>query len=164
MRFRNGSDKGRASNFEKISEKIRRRPCQWLDKRSGKRAWAVHAKSKLTETEKGETGEGQSQEHFHHYLWHQEYVLAGQTANSAYYCDVLRQLYENVRRLLPELWHKRTGCCIMTTHRLTLPFSPGNFLPKKTLLSSLTHPTFQFPRLKTKIKGSHFDTAEVIEA
>jgi hypothetical protein len=25
---------------------------------------------------------------------------------------------------------KRTGCCITTTHRLTLSFSPGNFLPK----------------------------------
>jgi hypothetical protein len=27
---------------------------------------------------------------------------------------------------------KRTGRRIMTTHRLTLPFSSGNFLPKTT--------------------------------
>jgi hypothetical protein len=27
---------------------------------------------------------------------------------------------------------KRTGCCITTTHRLTLPFSPGNCLLKTT--------------------------------
>jgi hypothetical protein len=33
-----------------------------------------------------------------------EFVLAGQTANSAYYCDVLRWLGEYVRRLRPELW------------------------------------------------------------
>jgi hypothetical protein len=37
---------------------------------------------------------------------------------------------------------KRTGCCITTTHILTLPFSPGNSWPKTTWLSSLTHPTF----------------------
>jgi hypothetical protein len=41
-------------------EKGRRRPWQWLDKRSGKKAWAVHGKFKLTETEKGDTGEEQS--------------------------------------------------------------------------------------------------------
>jgi hypothetical protein len=27
----------------------------------------------------------------------------------------------------PNLGDKRTGCCITTTHHLTLPFSPGNF-------------------------------------
>jgi hypothetical protein len=41
---------------------------------------------------------------------------------------------------------KRTGCCITTTHRLTIPFSPGNFWPKTTWLSSPTHPTvISFP-------------------
>jgi histone-lysine N-methyltransferase SETMAR len=35
---------------------------------------------------------------------HKELVLAGQTVNSAYYCDVLRRLRGNVRRLQPELW------------------------------------------------------------
>jgi hypothetical protein len=59
-------------------------------------------------TENGETGEEQSQEHAH-YLFaikrpvHKEFVLAGQTVNSAYYCDVLQRLNENVRRRLPEL-------------------------------------------------------------
>jgi hypothetical protein len=32
-----------------------------------------------------------------------EFVLAGQTANFTYYCDILRQLHENVRRPDPEL-------------------------------------------------------------
>jgi hypothetical protein len=36
-----------------------------------------------------------------------EFVLAGQTVNSAYYCDVLRRRRENVRRLLPEIWRER---------------------------------------------------------
>jgi hypothetical protein len=64
----------------------------------------------------------------------------------------------------PNLGHKRTGCCITTTHRLTLPFSPGNFLPKTAWLPSPTHSTVLFPRLKIKLKGRHFDTAEVLEA
>jgi hypothetical protein len=32
----------------------------------------------------------------------------------------------------PNVGSKTTGCCIMTVHNLTLPFSPGNFLPKTT--------------------------------
>jgi hypothetical protein len=40
-----GSDKGTASNFVKISEKVRRRPWQWLDKRSGKKAATIHGNS-----------------------------------------------------------------------------------------------------------------------
>jgi hypothetical protein len=37
---------------------------------------------------------------------HKEVALAGQTVNSAYYCDVLRRLHENVRRLRHELWRQ----------------------------------------------------------
>jgi hypothetical protein len=68
---------------------------------------------------------------------------AGQTANTAYYCDVLQRLRENVRRLHPELFcYNRTGCCITTTHHRTLTLSIGNILPEPTWLSSPTHSTF----------------------
>jgi hypothetical protein len=67
MRFRDGYNKGTASNFVQISEKVRRK---WLDKRLGKKACAVQGNSKRTETEKGKTGEEQSQEHAHNFLWH----------------------------------------------------------------------------------------------
>jgi hypothetical protein len=67
MRFHNGSDKGIATDFVQISEKVLRRPWQWLDKNSGKTAGVVHGKSRLTETEKGETDE----EHTYNLLWHQ---------------------------------------------------------------------------------------------
>jgi hypothetical protein len=36
---------------------------------------------------------------------------------------------------------KGTGCCVMTTQRLTPPFSPGNFWAKTAWLSSPTHST-----------------------
>jgi hypothetical protein len=57
-------------------------------------------------------------------------VQAGQTVNSACCFDILWLLHENVRRLRPKLWGQRTGCFIMTMHHQTLPFSPGDFLPK----------------------------------
>jgi len=37
---------------------------------------------------------------------HKEFVPPNQTVNSAYYCDVLRRLPENVRRRRPELWRQ----------------------------------------------------------
>jgi hypothetical protein len=52
MRFRDGSDSKCASHFVQILEKVRQRPWQWWDKHSGKGAWAVHGKYKLTETQK----------------------------------------------------------------------------------------------------------------
>jgi hypothetical protein len=94
-----------------------------------------------------------------------KFVLAGQTVNSSYYCDILRRLLANVRRLRTELWLQETGCCITTTHRLTLPLSPWNLLPETTWLSSPTSLYFSLlPRLKIKLKGRHLDTIDVIEA
>jgi hypothetical protein len=48
---------------------------------------------------------------------HKEFDLAGQTVNSAYYCDVLRRVRENVRRLHFNFGGKRTEYCITRTHR-----------------------------------------------
>jgi hypothetical protein len=59
-----------------------------------------------------------------------EFVLVCQTANSAYYCDVLRRLRENALRLHPEHGYKRIGCCITTTHRLTPNFFTKEFFIK----------------------------------
>jgi hypothetical protein len=38
---------------------------------------------------------------------HREFALAGQPVNSAYYCNVLWWLCENVRRLRPEHWRQK---------------------------------------------------------
>jgi hypothetical protein len=65
----------------------------------GQKVWALHEKSKLTETKKGEKGEEQREEHVHNFLWHQGdcslIIRPGQTVNWAYYCDILRQMSEN---------------------------------------------------------------------
>jgi hypothetical protein len=98
--------------------------------------------------------------------FHKEFVLAGLLVDSAYCCDVYGNCV-NVKMcedFAPNFGEKRTYRCIMTMHRLTLLFSPGNFWPKATWLSSSTHPSFLFPPLQIKLKGRHFDTTEVIEA
>jgi hypothetical protein len=87
-----------------------------------------------------------------------------QTANSAYLCDVLRRVRGNAQRLRPELWRQKNWLL----HRdNTLPltsFCNREFFTKNNRLSSTTHLTFLFPRLKMKSKDRHFDTTDVIEA
>jgi hypothetical protein len=39
----------------------------------------------------------------------------------------------------PNFGNKRTGCCIMTMHRLTLPFSSGNFFTRNNM-TVIPHP------------------------
>jgi hypothetical protein len=130
------SDKGTASNFVQISEKVRRRLWQWLNKRSGKRAWAIQGKSKLTGTEKGEAGEGQSKSMLIIFLdtkgfVHEEFVLAGQIVNSTYYSDILRQLHENVWRLHPELWEQKNWLLHHNNATSHISFSTRKFQTKK---------------------------------
>jgi hypothetical protein len=65
----------------------------------------------------------------------------------------------------PNFFHKRTGACTTTTHRLALPFSPGNFSyqrqhgcrPPPTLL-------FSTSRLKIKLRGRQLDSIQLINA
>jgi hypothetical protein len=61
-----------------------------------------------------------------------EFVLARQTVNSAYYCDFYGNCVKMCKNFALNFGNKRTGCCIMTTHCLTLPFAPGNLLLKAT--------------------------------
>jgi hypothetical protein len=59
---------------------------------------------------------------------------------------------------------KRTGCCIMTTHHLTLPFSPGNALPKQHNCHPPPSLLFSFYPIEDKTKGPAFYTLEMMKA
>jgi hypothetical protein len=100
--------------------------------------------------------EEKSQEHDHHFfdikgIVHREFALTDQTVNSAYYCDALRRLLKNMRRLRPELWRQKNWLL----HHDNIPshFSPGNF-PTKSNMTVVPHPPYLslFPRLQTKLK------------
>jgi hypothetical protein len=72
---------------------------------------------------------------------HKEFVLTDQTVNSAYHCDGLRRLCENVRRLQQELWRQKNWLFHHDDAPSHSSFFTIEFLPK-TWLSSPTHPTF----------------------
>jgi hypothetical protein len=72
-------------------------------------ARAIHRKSKLAETEMLRQVKSKVKNMPIIFfdikgIVHKEFVLAGQSVSTACYCDVLRRLLENVRRLCPELW------------------------------------------------------------
>jgi plasmid maintenance system killer protein len=66
MRFLDRSDKGTASNYVQILEKRVAKILAMIRQAFGEESMSCR-KSKHTETEKGETGEEQSQEHVHHF-------------------------------------------------------------------------------------------------
>jgi hypothetical protein len=174
MQFCDGSDKGKAAHFVHVSEKLRRILWLRLDKRSGKKVWAVRGKCNITETDKGETGEEQSQEHPHTILWYQgdssQIIRPGRPK-----CQFCMQLW----RFMANAWKcAKTSPRTLATKELAVAsrqrvsFHHGYFFTKDKITVSrpaptrLTWPlaTFLFPRLKMKPKDCHFDTVEVIEA
>jgi hypothetical protein len=76
---------------------------------------------------------------------HKEFVLAGQTVNSAYYCDVLRRLRENVRTLRPELWQQKNWLLHHDNASFHTSFFIWEFLTKNNMTVVPTHPTSLFP-------------------
>jgi hypothetical protein len=65
---------------------------------------------------------------------------------------------------MKKLWRQKSLLLHHDNEPSHTSFFTREFLTKNNL-SSPTHPTFLFPRLKKiKLKGHHFDTTEVIEA
>jgi hypothetical protein len=92
-------------------------------KRSGKKARM--ACSVQGRSQKGETGEEQSQEHDRHFLALRRLFTKNSSRQVKQSIRILlwllRRLCENGWRIYPEFWRQKTGCCLTTTHRLTLP-------------------------------------------
>jgi hypothetical protein len=93
---------------------------------------------------KSETGEKQSKEHAHNFLCHREdcsqRIRPVKPVNSAYYCDSLQRLLQNVRKLRSELWEK-----IWQLHHDNalshISFLTREFFTKNNISVFLTHPT-----------------------
>jgi hypothetical protein len=95
--------------------------------------------------------------------FHKEFVLAGQIANSAYYCDVLQRLREHFRRLHPALWRQKNWLLHYNAPSDT-SFWPGNFFTKNNM-TVIPHPPYlSVSLIENKTERRHFDTIEVIEA
>jgi hypothetical protein len=96
---------------------------------------------------------------------HKVLILEGLRVNSAYYCDILHRLHENLRRLRPELWQQqKIAVASRHTQRLTVSFSTREFLTNNTVTVVSTHPNFLFLQMNIKWKVRNFDILEAIEA
>jgi len=103
---------------------------------------------------------------------HHEFVPRGQMVNKQLYQEVLAHLRDAVRRKRPELWENQTWML----HHNNVPAHTSllicSYLAKHQT-SIVPHPPysldlapadfFLFPKLKTTLKGRHFQTIDRIQ-
>jgi len=102
-----------------------------------------------------------------------EFVPKHQTANSGFYCEVLRRLSENVRTIRPKIWREQTWLL----HHDNAPYHASiltqQFLTKNKMAVIPHRPDspdlapcdfFLFPKMKLKLKRRRFVTIEEIQA
>jgi hypothetical protein len=170
-RFCDVSDKRTASNFAQISERVWQKPWQWLDKCLGKKAWAIQGcLNGILDTEqmeRGETGQEQSLEHAHHFLWHQDHSqwIRPDRPKSIPYTTVI--FYSNCVKMwegfAPNFGDKQNWLLHQDNAPSHTSFFTRAFPTKHDCCPPPPTPLL-FPYLKTKLRGHHFDTIEVIEA
>ena len=102
-----------------------------------------------------------------------EFVPTGQRVNAAYYVEVLKPLWENVRRKRPDQWRNNT----LLLHRDNAP-AHAALLTRRFLtdnnMTVVPHPPyspdlapsefFLLPKLKMKFKWRRFQTMEENQA
>jgi hypothetical protein len=125
MRFRDRSDKGTASNFVQILERVQHGPWKCLYRRTGKKAWAVHGKPRVTEPKKGDRWRTNSRACFF-FFWNQGDCSQTKQSiphfSSTFYGDCLEYAKTSTRTLAT-----KSDCCITTIHPFTLHFHQGIF-------------------------------------
>jgi len=104
---------------------------------------------------------------------HKKFVPPGQTLNGKFYCEVLRQLRENVRRKRSEMW--KNGNWLL--HHNNAPAHTSlivrEFLIKNNI-TTVPHPAYSldlapcdfyvFPKMKLRLKGRRFTSTEEVQA
>jgi hypothetical protein len=143
MWFRDGYDSDCAASLCKSRKNLGRRPWQWLDKRSEKKVWALHGKSKLTETEKRQEVKSKVKRMLIilfdiRRIVHKEFIIAGQTANFAYCYDALRRQRENVWTLSPKLWRQKNWLLHHDNAPFHTPFFTREFFTRSNM-TVVTH-------------------------
>jgi hypothetical protein len=167
MCFWDGANSECSSNFVQILEKVQWRPWQWLDKRLGKKARAIHGKFKLTKTEKGKTCGKQRQENTHIFLpsrwllrksssWHANQSIAHFAVMFQSEC------MKKCGDFAPKFGKKKNSFCITTV-------STREFLMKNSVTVVLHPPHLPhsgpcYLSLFPWLNICHFDITEVIEA
>jgi hypothetical protein len=116
---------------------------------------------------KGETGEEQSQEHAHNFFFTSKGLFTKNSSSEAkqsishttvtFHGDCVKMCEDfdsNFDNII-------TGCCITTTHCLTLLyFTREFFFTENNMTVVPTRSTFLVQPLKIKLRGRHFDTIE----
>jgi histone-lysine N-methyltransferase SETMAR len=102
---------------------------------------------------------------------HREFVPQGQTVNITFYCEVLRRLWENIRRKRPNLWRAKNWILQDDNAPFHRALLVREFLANHNMLS-LPHPPysphlapaefFLFPKMTMQLKGRRFHTVAEI--
>jgi len=135
------------------------------------------ARFPVTSTKEGPNEQIKSEIHAHQFFFyskgivHKEFVPPGQTVNQTFYLQVperFRNRDVRVRREISNTWFLRHDKAPSHTS-----FAVWEFLAQHNI-TTLSHPPyspdlapcdfFLFPKLKTHLKGHHFETVENVQA
>ena len=108
-----------------------------------------------------------------HGVIHHEFVPQGQTVNQHFYQQVLNRLHDRVRRCRRQLWSTSSWFLHHDNAPAHTALSVRELLSKKQV-PALDHPPYSpdlapcdfwlFPKLKSVLKGTHFQSVEEIQA